>query len=191
MPIELGSLEADHDVPGDESAYMKTRVGWAVLTLGVALLGGPALADVYTWVDKEGTVHFQDDPPATGRRVKKLESLPVEPSPAEPALAPDEGGRKRAQPPQQSGLERPQAKPKPAPTVELFTTSWCPWCKKAREYFKSRGIKFTAYDIEKDPGALERKVGIDGDKHVPTAIIGGKVVKGYSPSEYQAALEQP
>jgi glutaredoxin-like YruB-family protein len=75
--------------------------------------------------------------------------------------------------------------------VELFTTSWCPWCKKAREYFTTRGIRFTDYDIEKDAEALKRKVGLDGGTSVPTAIIGAKVIKGYSPSGYQAALEQP
>jgi len=175
---------------------MRMGVGCVALLFGWAFFAGPALADVYTWVDKEGTVHFQDDPPATGKRAKKLPSLPVqqlraEPLPVETAPTQDKGVRKRAPPAQMSGSERPLVKPKPFPNVELYTTSWCPWCKKAREYFNSRGIKFTAYDIEKDAGALERKVGIDGDKHVPTAIIGGKVVKGYSPSEYQAALEQP
>ena len=34
--------------------------------------------------------------------------------------------------------------------VELYITSWCPYCKKAIEYFESRGIKYKAYDIEKD-----------------------------------------
>jgi glutaredoxin len=75
--------------------------------------------------------------------------------------------------------------------VELFTTSWCPWCKKARQYFEDRGIGFTEHDIEAEPGALERKVRLDGDVRVPTAIIGGKVIRGYSPSRYQAALGRP
>ena len=29
--------------------------------------------------------------------------------------------------------------------VELYTTSWCPYCKKARDFFRSRGISFTEY----------------------------------------------
>ncbi len=167
---------------------MRTRVGCVALLFGYALFAGPALADIYTWVDKEGTVHFQDEPPATARGVRKLGSLPVQQPPAEPPRA--ETAHEGA-PPQKSVSERPSVKPRVPPNVELYTTSWCPWCKKAREYFNDRGIRFTDHDIEKDAGALERKVGIDGDKHVPTAIIGGKVVKGYSPSGYQAALEQP
>jgi hypothetical protein len=30
---------------------------------------------------------------------------------------------------------------------------------------------------------------MDGDERVPTAVIDGKVVRGYSPSSYQAAME--
>ena len=174
---------------------MRMGVGCVALLLGWAFFAGPALAAVYVWVDKEGTVHYEDEPPAAGRRAKKLESLPVEPLPAEPlsaATAPQQGdGGRRKAPPQKSISERPLVKPKPSPNVELYTTSWCLWCKKAREYFNSKGIRFTDHDIEKDAMALERKVGIDGDTHVPTAIIGGKVIKGYSPSGYRAALEQP
>jgi glutaredoxin len=173
---------------------MRTGVGFIAVLLGTALFTRPVLADIYTWVDKEGTVHFEDEAPTANTRAKKLESLPerqprAEPQPAA-ARPPDEGKRKGA-PPHGPVPERPAAKPRVTPEVELYTTSWCPWCKKAREYFNSRGIRFTDHDIEKDAGALERKVGLDGDRHVPTAVIGGKVVKGYSPSGYQAALGQP
>jgi len=79
--------------------------------------------------------------------------------------------------------------PNPAPAVELFSTSWCPYCKQARDFFRSRGIPFADYDIEKDPSALRRKMKIDGHRRVPTAIIGGKVVQGYSPAAYQEAVK--
>ena len=168
---------------------MTTSLRFLASLLGSVLLASPALADVYTWVDEAGTVHFAEEPPAKGRRAKKLGAFPVqrsaEPRPAESAPPRAEGERTPA-----PGPERPPARPRPAPSVELYTTSWCPWCKKAREYFGSRGIRFTEYNIEKDAGALERKLGVDGDKRIPTAVIGGKVIKGYSPAGYAAALEQ-
>lgn len=173
---------------------MKKRARRIALLSGLALFAGPVFADVYGWVDEDGVVHFQDEPPATRRKVKKLETLPgerprTEAPPAASAPAKGEAGRVRAPSPQQPASAARSVKGKPAPTVELFTTSWCPWCKKARAYFSSRGIKFTDHDIETEAGALRRKLGVDGDKSVPTAIIGGRVIKGYSPSEYQAALE--
>jgi glutaredoxin len=53
-----------------------------------------------------------------------------------------------------------------------------------------RSIRIAEHDIDKDASALGRKIGIDGDKRVPTVVIDGKVIRGYSPSAYQAALER-
>jgi len=173
---------------------MTPRKAISVALLTMALLATSARAQVYTWVDDEGTVHFQEEPPAKGARARKLRLPPAEEAQAEPTKAEAGGGMRatRASPPQQrASPERPAARPRSTPTVELYTTSWCPWCKKAREFFRSKGIAFTDHDIETEVGALERKMGVDGDKHVPTAVIGGKVVKGFAPAKYQAALDQP
>ena len=45
--------------------------------------------------------------------------------------------------------------------VELYVTSWCPYCHKAKEFFDSRGINYTAYDIEEDEEASARKKQLD------------------------------
>lgn len=74
-----------------------------------------------------------------------------------------------------------------SPTVELYVTSWCPYCKKAESYFKAKGIAVKEMDIEKDAGAALRyqRYGVRG---VPLAVIGGKPVAGYSVEEYDKAL---
>lgn len=167
---------------------MKKPLPIAACLLGLALYTGPALAQVYTWVDKDGTVHYSAERPPADQPTGKVRSIDVEPSDAEP---PADAGEAGTTPPQGTGAAKAQAKPKKTPTVVLYTTNWCPYCKKAREYFSSRGIPFTEHDIEGEAGAMERKLGLDGDKRVPTAVIGGKVVRGYAPAKYQAALEQP
>ncbi len=165
----------------------------AVLAL-CALAPATAVADVYTWVDEQGTVHFQDAPPTAGKGARKLASPPGERSPwrssSAEVISPSVESRGDAPPaaPDQQA-QRSASQPRRAPAVDLYTTSWCPWCKKAREYFRSRGIEFTDHDIEKDAGARERKLGMDGDVRVPTAVIDGKVVRGYSPASYQAAMQ--
>ena len=73
--------------------------------------------------------------------------------------------------------------------VILYTTSWCPYCKQAREYFNSRNIRFTDYDIEKDKEAAERKKQLDTGSGVPFAIINGKKIHGFSPTDYEKALK--
>jgi len=74
--------------------------------------------------------------------------------------------------------------------VELYVTSWCPYCKKAIQYFESRGIAFTAYDIEKDKQAAARKSRLDGQGGVPFAVINGTPVHGFSPEMYSKALNE-
>jgi glutaredoxin len=76
-----------------------------------------------------------------------------------------------------------------APRVELYTTSWCPYCQKAREFFRSRGISFTEYDIEKDKEAALRKSQLDNRNGVPFTIIDGRGIHGYSESAYEAVLK--
>lgn len=81
--------------------------------------------------------------------------------------------------------------PEPAaPQVELYVTSWCPYCKKAEEFFRAQGIPFTAYDIEKDSAAARRKEELDSSNGVPLAIINGQKIHGFSESAYREALKK-
>ena len=72
--------------------------------------------------------------------------------------------------------------------VELYVTSWCPYCKKAIQYFQERGIAYTAYDIERDGEAARRKQSLDGQGGVPFAVINGIGVHGFAPDRYEQAL---
>ena len=75
--------------------------------------------------------------------------------------------------------------------VELYVTSWCPYCKKAENFFRSRGISFTSYDIEKDQQAAARKNQLDQKgEGVPFAVINGYAIHGFSPEMYAEALKR-
>lgn len=76
-----------------------------------------------------------------------------------------------------------------APKVELYTTSWCPYCQKARDFFRSRGIAFKEYDIEKDKEAALRKRQLDTRNGVPFVLIDGRGIHGYSEAAYEAVLK--
>lgn len=75
-----------------------------------------------------------------------------------------------------------------APTVELYITSWCGYCRQAREFLRARGIPFVEYDIEQDANAARRKQDLKGGSGVPVAVINGQVVVGFSHSVYENAL---
>lgn len=76
------------------------------------------------------------------------------------------------------------------PHVEIYTTSWCGYCKQAVAYLKSQRIPFTEYDIEKDEAAARRWQEISAGGGVPVAVIGKRVVRGYSRELYEKLLAE-
>ena len=74
--------------------------------------------------------------------------------------------------------------------VDIYVTSWCPYCKKAIAYLDAKGVKYNKYDIEKDLSAAARKKALAPDySGIPLAVIYGKTIKGFSRKRYSAALE--
>lgn len=74
--------------------------------------------------------------------------------------------------------------------VELYVTSWCPYCRQAIDFFRSRGIYYVVYDIERDDDAARRKKELDPRKGVPFAVINGIKIHGFSEAAYLKALNQ-
>ena len=59
--------------------------------------------------------------------------------------------------------------------IELYTTAGCPYSEAAREDLEWRGVEFVEYDVERDPEARERMLGITGGKRtVPVIVENGK-----------------
>jgi glutaredoxin len=164
-----------------------------VLVAGtLPLLGaGRAAGEIYKWVDGQGQVHFQDHPPPQDGKASAVEVRESTPPPA-PAPPDAPGVPVQAAAPGATGAPvEPPPRPPVVATVELYTVAWCPWCGKAREYFRSRGVPFTDYDIEKDAAAAQRKNALDTGTGVPFAVINGVRVSGYSPERYARALNAP
>lgn len=87
------------------------------------------------------------------------------------------------------GLQKDTTSLSESNQVELYVVSWCPYCKQAVNFFQSRGIPFTAYDIEKDQDAAGRKNQLDSGRGVPFAVIHGQKLHGYSEESYRRALD--
>ena len=78
---------------------------------------------------------------------------------------------------------------KPAKPVQIYMTDWCHYCREAQNYMKSRGIAFTAYDIEKDSAAHKRYIELGGGG-VPILVIGSKKMYGFSKEKFEYILKQ-
>ena len=150
-----------------------------------------SLADMYKWIDENGISHFSDAPPDdTGH--SGIETLPAYTTPENNGYPQDNHSTENESMdnslnPADTAQIYPSAI---TPKVELYTTSWCPWCKKAKAFFRSRGIAFIEYDIEKDKEAARRKARLDRQQGVPFAVINGKGVNGYNETAYINALKQ-
>lgn len=132
-----------------------------------------AFSAIYKWVDANGVITFRDTPPPEGVKsevVNTSSSVPV--------------GSETSN---KSGGTAPAANIKEH-KVEIFTTDWCGYCKKAVTFLKANNIPFTEYDIEKDASALRRKNQLDSRPGVPFAIVDGKEIHGYNPLAYKDAL---
>ena len=75
--------------------------------------------------------------------------------------------------------------------VDIYVTSWCPYCKKAIAYLDAKGIEYNKYDIEEDESAAKRKKElVPNYSGIPLAVINGKIIKGFTEERYSAALEE-
>ena len=80
------------------------------------------------------------------------------------------------------------------PKIVLFSTSWCPHCKAAKEYFTENNIPFINRDVEVDAKAMEELTGKYSSNGVPVIVIGTGanevVVKGFTPELFQQSLQK-
>jgi len=143
-----------------------------------------AAAEIYKWVDRDGSVHFTDSPPPEGANA---EVVNPEPNRLVGYGKRPEGG---AAPSSLNGPAKQAVRPADLPIVELFVTSWCGYCKKAEAYFQARNIPFVKYDIEKDQAAARRKSSLTQSRGVPFVLIGEVGIPGYSEAAFDKALRQ-
>lgn len=73
-----------------------------------------------------------------------------------------------------------------AQAVVMYTTSWCPYCERARRLLKAKGASFSEIDVESAPEKRAEMQSRSGRRTVPQIFIGETHVGG---SDDLAALE--
>lgn len=71
--------------------------------------------------------------------------------------------------------------------VVMYTTSHCPACKAAKQYFAQKGVSYDEIDVETSRSGYEefRKLGGQG---VPLIMVGDKRLEGFNPTALDAML---
>jgi glutaredoxin-like YruB-family protein len=159
-----------------------------ILTLGISS------AEIYKWVDENGVTHYSDSPTQSIPEPTETENDEIqspEPAPAENPPLPDVSHKGALDPDFFDFLDETQEDVVTVntPTVEIYETSWCGYCKKAKNFFRSQGIDFVVYDIEKDQQAARRMMTMTNRRAVPFVVINGQGIQGYSEQAYALALQ--
>lgn len=134
------------------------------LLLVLVLLPVLVSAEIYRWTDAEGRVHFSDEPHNTmpseqvSVRVNSYESVTYE---SLGSYTPPNDRR-----------------------VIMYSTSWCTYCKKARNYFEKNRVRYVEYDIEESSRAKEEFDQLGG-KGVPLIVVGRTKMSGFSEAGFR------
>jgi len=122
-----------------------------------------ATGEVYRQVDPAGNVSYTDSAPGAGAERLDL-----------PAAA-DEAAVDTTE---------------PTDLVILYSAAWCNICDRARGWFDANGIDYIEYDVETDPQGREDYARLNGTG-VPLIVVGGRVMRGFSPGRFQRFYELP
>lgn len=174
---------------------MKTKkIIWVIFICFLAL--GISSAEIYKWVDENGVTHYSDSPTEDIPEIVEAENDEIQsddPAPANTPPLPDKTREGTLDSDFFDILDETQdSKEEVAavtPSVEIYETSWCGYCKKAKDFFRSRGIDFVTYDIEKDQQARSRMQSLTNRMAVPFVVINGQGIQGYSVAAYEQALQ--
>lgn len=142
----------------------------AVMIVGLVCIAAPASAGtLYKWVDKDGKVTYQDQPPPVG--VGRVEEKNIK-----------DGGTGDLDAIGEIALKHP---------VVIYTIPKCSSCDLARGYLQKRQIPFTEKNVAQGNLANQKELQDRfGELVVPTILVGAKVMKGgYSESLLEGELD--
>ncbi len=73
--------------------------------------------------------------------------------------------------------------------IKIYTTSHCPYCVKAKEFLRNKGVKYKEIDVEANKDAALEMVELSGQSGVPVLEIGDTIIVGFDEDEIENALK--
>lgn len=76
--------------------------------------------------------------------------------------------------------------------IKFYGATWCPDCRRSKQYLDEKGVTYEYIDIEKVEGAAEEVERINnGYQSIPTIVFpNGKILVEPSNTELQKALDE-
>jgi glutaredoxin len=129
-------------------------------------LAQPAAAEIYRWVDENGKTHIADTPPVDSDA--ELVKLNIK---------------------SYTGADVSDSGVAVNDKVVMYSTSTCPYCIKAKRYFKKNNIPFEERDIGKNKSARREFKELDG-RGVPLILVGDKQMRGFSQRGFDSIYQK-
>ena len=168
--------------------FQRLLLALVILMVSAAICVG----DIYKWEDENGVMHYTDTAPSDESEWQQegTSSRDGQGNSNNPLRNYDPEVVSEILNELKDDDETAEEDTKRELVVELYVTSLCQYCQKAKAFFNSRGIKFIEYNIEEDRKAAERLISLTESNAVPFAVINGHHVKGYSASAYIRAMRK-
>jgi glutaredoxin 3 len=64
------------------------------------------------------------------------------------------------------------------PKIEMYATSWCPYCEYARTLLRGKGVAFEEISLEEQPERRAEMIHRSGRHTVPQIFIGERHIGG-------------
>ena len=74
------------------------------------------------------------------------------------------------------------------PTVKIYSTPTCPYCKMAKDYLKAKGVQLEEIDVSADPARADEMFEKSGQMGVPVLDIDGEIIVGFDRQKINKAL---
>jgi glutaredoxin 3 len=74
--------------------------------------------------------------------------------------------------------------------VVVYTTSWCPHCRDAKQWLHVRGVPYEERDIEASPENERMMRQVNSRGGVPTFDVNGEVLVGFSAQALESLLQR-
>ena len=70
----------------------------------------------------------------------------------------------------------------------MYSTTWCHFCKMAKNFFEENDIKYEEVNVEEDDQAAEEMVQKSGQTGVPVIEIGDSIIIGFDKTAIKKEL---
>jgi len=74
--------------------------------------------------------------------------------------------------------------------VKIYSTPTCPWCTKAKDFFKGKGIELEDINVAENKEAMNEMMEKSGQMGVPVIDIDGKIIIGFDQSAIEKTIKK-